>query len=64
MPVEAIFSDDHGIYIIETVYLKKETADNKCYNKHQIWCWNCQGCLVPICKFRCRCVEWPFMVPQ
>ncbi len=62
LPVDAVFSDNCGLYIIEL--RKPSEADNKCPNKHQIYCWKCLGCAVSICKFRCKCVEWPFQVSE
>ena len=54
--VDAVFFDNQGLYIIK----KPSEVTDKCINGHRIWCWNCLGCAIPICKFRCKCVEWPF----
>jgi hypothetical protein len=57
--VDAVFSDHAGLYVI-----KPSVADDRCTNQHDIWCRRCLGCAVAMCKFRCRCVEWPFQSVQ
>lgn len=65
LPVDAIFSDDCGIYVIKLKEsMKPEVADDKCFNKHKIWCWRCLGCANVYCRFRCKCVEWPIEVSK
>lgn len=68
-PINAVFFDNDGLYIMESVEArignKPEHIDNKCPNKHERWCTRCGGCAVPWCRIgRCKCVEWPFICLQ
>ena len=54
--VHQLNCDGYGIYC-RLEQLDKITED-RCYNKHPIWCRRCHGCVVRECPFHCKCVEW------
>jgi hypothetical protein len=60
--INAVFSDNHGLYIIEFFYSKEAREDkilDFCSNGHpvyhQYYYGGCGGCAHPWCVFRCKC---------
>jgi hypothetical protein len=53
IPIDAIFSDREGIFIIDP--LKYDKITDTCPNGHKIYHLECGGCAWWYCNFRCKC---------
>lgn len=57
MKLDALFSNDKGLYINPNVGRDRIWSKDKCWNGHPVYHRECGGCAMPrqLCHFRCSC---------